>query len=489
MVVGLLPPTAGEVIIDGVSMRDQARIAERQQAAPPHPDDLPGPLRQPQSALARGRHRRRADPRLRARDGRGARSRRASASCCGWSASTRPTAPSTRTSSPAASASASPSRARSPSKPEFIVCDEPTSALDVSVQAQILNLMRDLQDRLGLTYLFISHNLAVVRHMANRIGVMYLGRIVEVAPAKRAVPSAAHPYTRMLLDAVPDLDMSGPAAHADRGRDPQPDRAAARLRLPSALPVRQRALPARGAGNARWRGVPRGGGGARRKRTVQVCGRRLNQGAGIRRALLGTIWDRGRVVRYWPWSTAITMMAVSASPMSHQACADAWPMIASVKATMSVMSAPGSCACMQLARPPDRQRQDQRQRERAEKAKIVPDLEKDSARRLRWNEASKLGPHRSIEPVPRDEPARIVRHDLCPGSDRLDPRMARTKHEFGTGSHKEGQDWSRKDQCGHGQHGGKPADSADLWSRQQKCRLPGSRQAGPPVHRPAAGRP
>jgi peptide/nickel transport system ATP-binding protein len=71
------------------------------------------------------------------------------------------------------------------SKPEFIVCDEPTSALDVSVQAQILNLMRDLQDEFGLTYLLISHDLSVVRHMANRIGVLYLGRLVEVADAKR----------------------------------------------------------------------------------------------------------------------------------------------------------------------------------------------------------------------------------------------------------------------------------------------------------------
>jgi peptide/nickel transport system ATP-binding protein len=92
------------------------------------------------------------------------------------------------------------------SQPKFIVCDEPTSALDVSVQAQVLNLMRDLQDRLGLTYLLISHNLAVVRHMASRVGVMYLGRIVEMAPAKDLFRDPRHPYTRMLLDAVPQLD-------------------------------------------------------------------------------------------------------------------------------------------------------------------------------------------------------------------------------------------------------------------------------------------
>jgi oligopeptide/dipeptide ABC transporter ATP-binding protein len=108
------------------------------------------------------------------------------------------------------------------SKPEFIVCDEPTSALDVSVQAQILNLMRDLQDEFGLTYLFISHNLAVVRHMATRIGVMYLGRLVEVAPAKQMFAAPRHPYTRMLLDAVPDLDMSGRARKPVDGEIPNP---------------------------------------------------------------------------------------------------------------------------------------------------------------------------------------------------------------------------------------------------------------------------
>ena len=106
--------------------------------------------------------------------------------------------------------------------PDFIVCDEPTSALDVSVQAQILNLMRDLQERLGLTYLFISHNLAVVRHMADRIGVMYLGRIVEIAPAKALFRNPLHPYTRMLLDAVPDLAMSGRKRKAVEGEIPNP---------------------------------------------------------------------------------------------------------------------------------------------------------------------------------------------------------------------------------------------------------------------------
>jgi peptide/nickel transport system ATP-binding protein len=100
------------------------------------------------------------------------------------------------------------------SQAEFLVGDEPTSALDVSVQAQILNLMRDLQDRFGLTYLFISHNLAVVRHMATRIGVMYLGRLVEVGPKAGIFASPRHPYTRMLLDAVPDL------AHIGRARTP-----------------------------------------------------------------------------------------------------------------------------------------------------------------------------------------------------------------------------------------------------------------------------
>jgi peptide/nickel transport system ATP-binding protein len=106
--------------------------------------------------------------------------------------------------------------------PEFLVCDEPTSALDVSVQAQILNLMTELQQRLGLTYLFISHNLAVVSQVADRIGVMYLGRLVEIANSRDLFANPQHPYTRMLLDALPDLEMSGRRRTPVAGEVPNP---------------------------------------------------------------------------------------------------------------------------------------------------------------------------------------------------------------------------------------------------------------------------
>ena len=108
------------------------------------------------------------------------------------------------------------------SQPDFLVCDEPTSALDVSVQAQILNLMKDLQTQFGLTYLFISHNLQVVYHVSDRVGVMYLGRLVEWSDKKTLFTHPRHPYTRMLLDTIPDLDMTGRERQPVAGEVPNP---------------------------------------------------------------------------------------------------------------------------------------------------------------------------------------------------------------------------------------------------------------------------
>ena len=108
------------------------------------------------------------------------------------------------------------------SEPQFLVCDEPTSALDVSVQAQVLNIMKDLQRARGLTYLFISHNLAVVRHVSDQVGVMYLGRLVELADKRALFGSPRHPYTRMLLDAIPKMHDTGRARTPVQGEVPNP---------------------------------------------------------------------------------------------------------------------------------------------------------------------------------------------------------------------------------------------------------------------------
>ncbi|WP_299625687.1 ABC transporter ATP-binding protein [Pelagibius sp.] len=108
------------------------------------------------------------------------------------------------------------------SEPKLIVCDEPTSALDVSVQAQVLNLMSDLKEEFGLTYLFISHDLTVVEHMADRIGVLYLGRLVEEAPRDSIFNDPKHPYTQMLFAAAPKLDAFGREVEPPKGEIPDP---------------------------------------------------------------------------------------------------------------------------------------------------------------------------------------------------------------------------------------------------------------------------
>ena len=119
-------------------------------------------------------------------------------------------------------------------EPSFLVCDEPTSALDVSVQAQVLNLMRRLQDEFGLTYLFISHDLSVVRHMSDRIAVMYLGRIVEEGDTEDLFARPRHPYTQLLLETIPNVKHP----HRDRvvagGEVPSP------LKPPSGCPFHPR---------------------------------------------------------------------------------------------------------------------------------------------------------------------------------------------------------------------------------------------------------
>ena len=91
-------------------------------------------------------------------------------------------------------------------RPEFIVCDEPISALDVSIQAQVINMFEDLQEEMGLTYLFIAHDLSAVKHISNRIGVMYLGRMVELADSYELITSPLHPYTKSLISAIPIAD-------------------------------------------------------------------------------------------------------------------------------------------------------------------------------------------------------------------------------------------------------------------------------------------
>ena len=132
-------------------------------------------------------------------------------------------------------------------RPRLLVADEPVSALDVSVQAQILNLFATLRDEHGLTVVFITHDLSVVEHLADRVAVMYLGRIIEIAPTAELFAAPAHPYTRALLAAAPRARSGAPRRAAARRRDPQRHRRPARMCVPPALPDGDRPLLRRAA--------------------------------------------------------------------------------------------------------------------------------------------------------------------------------------------------------------------------------------------------
>ena len=289
-ILRLYEPTGGRIVFDG---QDITKLNERRAAAAAaaDADGLPGSVRVAQPAPQRRPHRRRAAARARPRRAAASRSARVREllQIVGLPADAATRYPHEFSGGQRQRIGLARALAVNP---DFIVADEPVSALDVSIQAQIVNLLEDLQEEFGLTYLFIAHDLAVVRHISDRIAVMYLGWIVEISPADELYDNPLHPYTISLLSAVPIPD---PAVETRARVDPaarrpaEPGEPAGGMPLPHALPVRAAdALPRRGAAAAAARRLAAPGrlplGGEDQGGRDQAAGARARLRAGPGRA-------------------------------------------------------------------------------------------------------------------------------------------------------------------------------------------------------------
>ena len=235
----LPPPTSGNVLFDGTDLTTLQGRATLRAPAPAHADDLPGPDLVAEPAPPGRRHRRRGARHLEHRR-QGSRARRRSTRCSTPSASTPTSAGDRRPHEFSGGQCQRISIARAVvTEPKLIICDEPVSALDVSVQAQILNLLEDMKPRYGLTLIFIAHDLAVVKNVSDRVAVMYLGKLCEVAPPDELYAQPAHPYTAALLARDPRARprRRGPTrARSLGGEIPSPLNPAVRLPVPHPLP-------------------------------------------------------------------------------------------------------------------------------------------------------------------------------------------------------------------------------------------------------------